>query len=167
MKQGTISVLVGCHSVIHSILVLRAWRHLYGRWPAFWQFLCIFIHDIGHWGRDYLNDYEQKKVHWVLGAKVAGVLFGFRGFVLVAGHCRYNGFPESPLYKADKYSWIYEPYWWAWWNGLVEPKLRMGYSMREAYDRFHAQVKENVESGEYRPTHDMYLERCRELEERD
>ena len=63
------------------------------------------------------------------------------------------------------YAWKYEPYWWAWWNALVEPKLKMGYSLREAYTRFHASVKKNIDSGELRSTHQLYLERCKKEEE--
>ena len=79
MKQGTISVLIGCHSIIHSILVVKAWKILYGSYPCWWEFVCILLHDIGHWGKDYLSDYEAKKRHWVLGAKVSRRLVGYRG----------------------------------------------------------------------------------------
>lgn len=160
MKQGTVSVLFGCHSVIHSLLVLRAWRKLYGRLPAPWETACIFLHDVGHWGRQYLDDVREKNRHWELGARIAGRLFGRKGFDLAAGHCRESGHPESRLLKPDKYSWVFEPYWWAWWNALVEPKLLMGYTLREAYARFHARVRENIESGAYRDTHNFFLEKC-------
>ena len=61
MKQGTVSALIGCHSIIHGLVVLTAWYKLYGSWPKLWQMVCIFLHDIGHIGLDYLDDYEQKK----------------------------------------------------------------------------------------------------------
>ena len=85
MKQGTVSVLFGCHSIVHSFLVLASWRILYGRFPKFWQIVCIFIHDIGHWGLDYLDNEDEKKKHWILGAKIAFYLYGKKGFFLCAG----------------------------------------------------------------------------------
>ncbi len=76
MKQGTVSVLIGCHSVIHSLIVLVAWVRLYGKFPVWWQIVCILLHDVGHWGKNYLDNYEEKKQHSILGAKIAGKLFG-------------------------------------------------------------------------------------------
>jgi len=159
MKQGTVSWFVGCHSIIHSVLVVRAWHYLYGRWPQPWELCCIAIHDIGHIGKQYLDDIEQKNDHWKLGARIARKLFGERGYLLVAGHCRPSGLSESKLYKPDKYSWMYEPYWWAWWNAKMEPKLKMNFqTIRDAYDWFHKSVRQSIESGEYRPTHEFYIE---------
>ena len=164
MKQGTVSYLFGCHSIVHSFYVWKAWRHLYKKSPAAWETVCILIHDSGHIGKQYLDDYEQKKLHWELGARIAKRLFGQRGYDLTAGHCEYSGLERSRLYFADKYAWKYEPYWWAWWNAVVEPKLKMGYTLREAYTRFHAAVEKSIESGEFRSTHQLYLERCKERE---
>ena len=160
MKQGTVSVLVGCHSPIHSLLTIRAWHALYGHWPAPWEATCAFLHDIGHWGKNYLDDPEEKRRHWQAGAWTARRLFGQRGQYLVAGHDRDSGYTESPLYWADKLSWWYAPTWWLLSNTMVEPRLRMGYGRREAVRRFREQVRNNIISGEYRPTHDFYLERC-------
>ncbi len=160
MKQGTVSVLFGCHSPMHSIVVIFAWKKLYGSFPKWWQIVCIFLHDIGHWGLDYLDDYEQKKTHWVLGARVAGRLFGMKGRGFNAGHCTHSNWTRSDLYKADKYSWHIAPKWWLISNCFFEPKLQMGYSKREAVKKFKQQVKESVESGEFKSTHSMYLERC-------
>ncbi len=64
MKQGTVSVLFGCHSIIHSMIVIVAWVKWYGHWPEFWQIICILLHDIGHWGKQYLDNYEEKKNEW-------------------------------------------------------------------------------------------------------
>ena len=161
MKQGTISVLFGCHSVIHSILVLRAWRMLYNKRPAPWQVMCICIHDIGHWGLDYLDDFEQKKQHWKAGSALAGKMFGRKGYEFVAGHCLHSQIPLSTLYKADKYSWHIAPYWWLYMHCFFEPKLSMGYTWKEAITRFKSQVRQSVESGEFRSTHSMYLDRCK------
>jgi hypothetical protein len=162
MSEGTVSWFLGCHSIMHSYLVWRSWKILYGHYPSWWITVCILIHDIGHIGKNYLSDYEQKKEHWGWGACIAGAWFGKKGFHLVAGHDRYSGHPESGLYKPDKYSWYIAPDWWIEGNTIFEPKLKMNYpSAQEARIAFKAQVKKSIESGEYRPTHDLYLERCK------
>lgn len=161
MKQGTISILVGCHSPIHSLLVLKAWINLYHSFPVPWEMVCIAIHDWGHIGRQYLDNLDDKKSHWVLGARIAKFLFGQKGFNLCAGHCEYSGLPRSKLYKPDKMSQLH-PYLWSYIYQTFEPKLSMGYSKREAWERFQKQVKKSVESGVYRSSHEMYLERCKE-----
>lgn len=161
MRQGTLSVLVGCHSIVHSLLVVKAWVKLYHSFPSAWEFICILLHDIGHWGTDYLDNLDEKKDHWKLGACVCKKLFGMKGFMLCAGHCEYSGMDQSKMYKADKLSQLGYPYIWSWWYQIFEPKIGMGYTKREAYDRFQAQVKRSIESGEYRSSHEMYLERCK------
>jgi len=161
MKQGTVSVLVGCHSPVHSVLVVLAWKKLYGKWPKPWQGVCIFLHDIGHWGKDYLKDLKQKERHWMLGATVANRLFGWKGIALTAGHCEHcYGCEQSEMYKADKYSWHLAPTWWLLWNNVVEPDLRVNCKTNlEAVRKFQATVKESVESGKFISTHSMYLAR--------
>ena len=161
MKQGTISVLIGCHSVVHSLLVVKAWVKLYNSFPAPWELICILIHDIGHWNTNYLDNLEEKKGHWKLGAILAYKLFGDKGYSLCAGHCEYSGCPQSQMYKADKLSQLGYPYIWSWWYQIFEPKIGMGYTKWEAYTRFQSQVKNSIETGEYRSSHDMYLERCK------
>ena len=162
ISQGTMSVLFGCHSFfIHSIIVIVAWKRIYGKRPAFWQIVCIFLHDVGHLGLNYLDDFEAKKKHWMLGASIAYSLFGQKGFDFLAGHCSHSGHPLSELYRADKYSWHIAPYWWLYTNTFAEPKLRMGYTRREAILKFKEQVRQSVESGEFRSTHEMFLERCK------
>ena len=131
MTQGTISVLVGCHSPVHSLLVLLAWRKLYKRWPRWWQVICIFLHDIGHIGKQYLDNWDEKKEHWKLGAKIAGCFFGDKGYDFTAGHC--SSSPVlSDLRRADKYSWLIAPYWWLWSNTVFEPKLMRRNKTRKA-----------------------------------
>src|SRR3990172_13355264 len=100
MKQGTISVTVGCHSLVHSLLVWLSWVRLYRKLPSFRQGVCIAIHDIGHWGKDYLDDVEAKREHWILGARIAGKLFGDKYYAFCAGHDAYSGYARSELYKA-------------------------------------------------------------------
>jgi len=156
--QGTISILFGCHSPFHSVLVLIAWIKLYKEWPKFWQIICIFLHDIGHIGLNYLDDYDQKKKHWILGAKIGRFLFGDKAFYFLAGHDKTSGYELSRLYKADKYSWYIAPYWWLYKNAIVEPKLRKDKTIKEHVGYFMEQVKNNIESGKYNSTHELYLD---------
>ena len=158
MKQGTWSVLLGCHSVIHSITVIVAWRKLYGSLPNYWQIGCILLHDIGHWGKDYLDDYELKKRHAELGAKIAGRLFGVKGYGLVNGHNAYNGDTRSQLYTPDKYSWVIAPVWWMMSNCIFEPKLqRKGNTKRQSAVMFKEAMRENMKNGFQEQGHDIYL----------
>ena len=123
LKEGTISILLGCHSIVHSFLVLVSWVKLYGKFPKPWQIVCIFLHDIGHLGLDYLSNFEEKKEHWRFGAEISRTLFGKKGYSFVAGHCDYSNENRSALYKADKYSWYIAPKWWMYCNAYFEPLL--------------------------------------------
>lgn len=164
IKQGTWSVLFGCHSIIHSILVTISWMKLYKRPPNYWQLFCIFIHDIGHWGKDYLDDLEQKRQHWQLGAEIARRLFGDKAFRLVAGHVEYSGYPESLLLKPDKYSMAIAPKWWLFTNLIVEPKIRnISMSRWEHLSSFRREVRKNISEGKYISSHDIYLEQDKRL----
>ena len=159
MKQGTVSVLFGCHSPIHSLVVGIAWVKLYHRLPKPWEAVCISLHDIGHWGTDYLDNYESKQRHWQLGAEAARRLFGQRGYDLIAGHCSYNGQNRSLLYKPDKYSWLIAPSWWMWTNTLFERKLiRPGKTRGQSVVDFKKAMRENWENGLTKQGHDIYLE---------
>ncbi len=165
MKQGNWSVLFGCHSFAHSIIVIIAWRKLHGKFPNWWQFICILIHDIGHWGKDYLDNYEEKKRHANLGAKVAKVLFGQRGFDLITGHNIYNGNEKSELYNPDKYANVIAPIWWLTFVTIVEPKLiRPNHTRKESAITFRTAMKKNMENGFQRRGHDIYLEQQRGME---
>jgi hypothetical protein len=147
-------------------MVVLAWKKLYGTWPSFRELVCIFLHDIGHWGLDYLNDVKQKNKHWRLGARVAGKLFGGWGYWFCAGHCKQSGASESKLYRADKYSWHLAPTWWLWTNNVFEPKLKIGFSSNiGAVRNFRKFVSDNIDSGKFAETHECYLERKRRAEE--
>lgn len=159
MTQGTISVLFGCHSIVHSVLVVISWIKLSGRMPSIKQIVCIFLHDVGHMGKNYLDDEEQKKSHWKLGASIARLLFKEDWYEFTAGHCVYSGYRRSSLYYADKFSWSIAPTWWLWWNSIVEPKLNCGMGVRKAVELFKKQVKESIDSGKYLSTHDFYTKR--------
>jgi len=138
MTEGTKSFLVGCHQfLLHPLWVLMAWRLRFKKWPAWWQVICIFLHDVGICGRNYLFDPEAKKGHWELGAQWSAELVwkltsieekarllsvGWtRAYSLCAGHSPSDsGFPRSDLFWADKMSWLVAPMWWLWWNYWVE-----------------------------------------------
>ena len=160
MKQGTVSVLLGCHSPFHSVLVIVAWRRLYGCWPSWWEVVCIFLHDVGHWGKDYLDDYKLKRHHAELGAKIAGVLLGRKGYDLVLGHNVYSsGIVQSRLYKPDKYSWVIAPLWWMWTNTIFEPRLiRPGRTRMQSVRDFRNAMRRNWFRGLPKQGHDIYLE---------
>lgn len=159
--QGTLSILLGAHSPIHYFCVLLSWKIIYHKWPCFYEFVCIFIHDIGHFGLNYLDSQAEKDLHWYLGARIARFLFGQKGYNMIAGHDRSSGYPESKLYRADKYAWFICPRWVLVWNCFVEPKLAMGYTWRDGIKLFTKQVKKSIESGEFRSTHEFYVERCK------
>jgi len=163
ITQGTISVLLGCHSLMHSVLVTVAWCRLYRRPPLLWQFVCIILHDIGHWGKQYLDDYEAKKEHAVLGAKIANRLFGRKGYDLIAGHNCYNGQPRSDLYMPDKLSWTIAPLWWLILTNIFEPKLvRSGLSLRQSAVVWKEAMRENCRTGANIQGHDIYMAQCKE-----
>ena len=158
MKQGTWSVLAGCHSPVHSTLVLIAWYRLYYNWPQPWQIVCIYLHDIGHWGKDYLDNYEDKKLHGQLGANIAKRLFGQKGYNLIAGHNSYMGVERSILYEPDKLSWTFAPILWMVSNTIFEPKLiRKGCTRRESAVMFQEAMKKNKDSGFQEVGHEIYL----------
>jgi hypothetical protein len=121
VREGTKSYLMGCHQfLLHPLWVLLAWRLEYKSWPKFWQIVCIFLHDIGHIGKQYLSNPYEKQIHWVPGANIAEKLFGIKGFRFVAGHSSQSGFSKSKLWKADKRSWLVAPMWWLWINYYIE-----------------------------------------------
>lgn len=164
MKQGTISVLFGCHSFMHTHYVLKAWHYLYGKRPAFWQYVCIIVHDWGHWGKQYLDNYEEKKLHWVAGARIARFLFGEKGYNFNAGHCDYSGVAKSDLYKADKVCYAFVPVWWGWLAGQIEPKLhgaerKAGIKLKDAVKTFLNDNRKRLEAGVFESNQQYYMNR--------
>lgn len=138
--------------------MIVAWKKLYRHFPNWWQTICILLHDIGHWGKDYLDNYEEKKHHAELGAKVAGFLFGKKGYALIAEHNAYNTERRSKLYVPDKYSWVIAPVWWMISNTLFEPKLiRKGCTRRQSALMFKSAMITNMENGFNEQGHDIYL----------
>ena len=130
MTEGTKSYLIGCHQfLLHPLWVLFAWRLEYKSWPKWWEIICIFLHDVGICGRQYLSDDEAKKGHWDKGAQLASDIVdtvtrnlsqGNEVYNMCAGHSTESGFPRSMMWKADKRSWLVAPMWWLWWNYWVE-----------------------------------------------
>lgn len=167
MKQGTVSILFGCHSLFHSYLVLLSWIKLYKKFPHFYELVCIFLHDIGHYNLNYLDSVEEKNKHWKLGAKIAKFLFSNKGFNLIASHDANSGYSKSKLYYSDKYSWYLAPKIWLFSNCIFEPKISMGYTYQQAVKLFKERVKINIESGEFSPTHNFYLDRCQKKEDKN
>ncbi len=155
MTEGTISYLIGCHQFfLHPLWVLIAWYKEYKEWPKFWELCCIFLHDVGHIGRQYLSNPEQKKNHWVLGARIALQLFGPKGFMLIAGHVSNSGFRKSRLFIPDKRSWVEVPLWWLKANYMVED-----FGTDAAWpERWQKIVKENMKKGYPKDSHELYLE---------
>jgi hypothetical protein len=139
MTEGTKSYLVGCHHfVMHPLQVARAWRQEYRRWPDWVETVCIFFHDAGICGRQYLSDDRAKFGHWRSGAIRAKhlvrivcrllkksdserAILSQRAFDLCAGHCpSESAHRESMLFRADKRSWLVAPMWWLWWSYYIE-----------------------------------------------
>lgn len=156
MTQGTISILFGCHSPIHSIMVTIAWIKIYKRLPMFWELCCIFLHDIGHYGKNYLDNPKEKEKHWILGAKIALHCFGLKGYNMIQGHCSKHE-NRSLLWEPDKLSWCLAPKLWLYSNCLFEPNLRLGTSIKSAVDYFKKGMEDNRRNGFKIPSHDFYL----------
>jgi hypothetical protein len=117
MKIGTKSLLFGIHQIFwHPFVVCRAWLYLYGR-PSFKELICIFIHDWGYFGKPNLDGerMDEGKYHPALGAKIAGMLFSHKEYLLCAGHSRSYAklvhVDISKLCWADKLSFAFEPCW--------------------------------------------------------
>lgn len=61
MKIGTKSLLFGVHQfLVHPIVVGRAWRALYGKWPDLNEWIAIVVHDLGYWGCPNMDGPEGK-----------------------------------------------------------------------------------------------------------
>lgn len=139
MKVGTKSLLFGIHQVfIHPYVVYKAWKFLYGR-PTWREFVCIFIHDWGYWGRPDL-DGESGVDHPKLGASIAYNLFskvyGKEYYYLCSGHSRtyakMYGFQVSKLCWADKLSFCFENRRFYLFRAKLSGELKL---VREESDR--------------------------------
>lgn len=169
MKEGTKSVLFGCHNpVLHGLCVLAAWRITYKSWPKWWQIICIFLHDIGVWGRQYLSDDTAKNGHWEKGANLAFHVFWYlsprrrraylahRAYQFIGGHCpEESGYCRSELWFPDKRSWLVAPMAWLWWNYYVEWNGR-GIGVTPP-PKWRQLVAENLRSKNPIGNHELYI----------
>ena len=130
MTEGTKSYLIGCHQfLLHPLWVFFMWRIYFRRLPRWWELICIFLHDVGVCGRQYLSNQNGKEGHWICGAILSGLIvrrlggedLGWEAFCLCAGHSPgESGYERSDLFWADKASWLIAPMLWKWWNYFVE-----------------------------------------------
>jgi hypothetical protein len=126
MTEGTISLLFGAHHfIIHPAQIIIRWMKDHHRLPKFWQLICIFIHDYGLWGMQYLSG--SKSGHWRRGALLAYRFFGSRGFEFCAGHTDESGLPRSELFFADKDSRMVGPLWLEKMLCRIEHYEKMGW----------------------------------------
>jgi len=140
MTEGTKSYLIGCHQfLIHPLWVLIAWRLVNKGWPRWWELICIFLHDIGICGRNYLSDDNAKNGHWKRGAKWSLLIIdyldhipysvrGLQAYRLCAGHTMESDFPSSRLLRADKMARVVMPTWMMWLEYWFEIKKTGGLS---------------------------------------
>ena len=154
-REGLISYLFGCHQFfLHPFFVLIAWRQRFGFWPKPWEAVCIFLHDIGIVGKNYLSDH--KAGHWKLGARLARRLFGMKGWDLCAGHTTESGRPLSKLFWADKGSRLLEPELLQWCHYFVE---RFGVHQAAKPKQWKAAVRRNLERDDPLGSHDLFKRR--------
>ena len=122
MKVGTKSLLFGVHQFLyHPLTVGLAWRKLFGVWPTRKEWICIFVHDLGYWGKENM-DGKEGRMHPEFGARLAHqladrpsitgssayyelTLFHSREYAKMAGQ------EPSLLAWADKYCVCVEPRW--------------------------------------------------------
>lgn len=163
MTEGTKSYLIGCHQfLLHPLCVFLAWRLEYKTWPKWWEVVCIFLHDVGICGRQYLSNDNAKIGHWEKGASIVHKLFYQRGntsrcwdaYFFIAGHTHESGFPANRLARADKRSHLVAPTWWQWWYYWIE-----GYGKHGAASppRWRELVAENLKKEKPIDSHQLYI----------
>lgn len=151
MTEGTKSYLFGCHHFFfHPLWVMIAWIKHFKCLPRWWEFVCIILHDIGIYGKNYLSG--DKSGHWVRGAVIADKLFGLKGFMLIAGHTTESRFPKSKLFRADKESWLIAPKLWMWWNHFLEDFGSINPT------KWRGLVKENLNRRHPKDSHQLFLD---------
>jgi len=111
MKQGSKSLLFGVHQFLwHPVTVYLAWCHLYGL-PNVRTMMCIFVHDLGYWGRGDMDGAEGV-FHTEKGACMM-LPFGREYAELCLYHSRTYAkawhVQPSRLCWADKLSICYDP----------------------------------------------------------
>jgi len=171
MTEGTRSYLIGCHQfLLHPLWVLLAWRFEYKSWPKWWELICIFLHDIGICGRQYLSDDKAKKGHWMLGAWWTYLIvwklsrnpyLGHSAAWTCAGHCPEESsilphlpVQESKLSIADKRSWLVAPVYWMWWNYFVDLRRK---NTEITPPKWKKLVAKNLKRERPLGSHELYL----------
>ena len=174
MKEGTKSYLIGCHQFFfHGLWVLFAWRLEYKKWPQWWEIICIFLHDVGICGRQYLSDDKAKIGHWMLGAWWSYLIvwklsknpyLGHLAAWTCAGHCpKESSLPhlpvmESKLSRADKRSWLVAPMWWLKLNYYTEWHGKgLGVNLYHATAGWQKLVAENLRRVKPLESHELYI----------
>jgi hypothetical protein len=112
---GTRSVLYGVHAFwFHPLTVGLAWHKLFRVWPTWREWVCIFVHDLGYWGRPNMDGPEGRR-HPEFGAQLARKVLGesYGQFTLYHSreYAKMAGAEPSPLAWADKFSLWCEPRW--------------------------------------------------------
>lgn len=134
---GTRSVLFGVHQFLwHPLTVGLAWRRLYQTWPTRWEWLAIFMHDLGYWGCEDM-DGPQGKEH-PKHSYLALVKFcrwtgwdnrrrAFDSGELILGHsrsfCVEHELAVSRLCDPDKLSVLYDPAWFYWLRACLSGEI--------------------------------------------
>lgn len=143
MKIGTRSLLFGVHQFIyHPITVGLAWHKCYKRWPLWWEWIAIFCHDLGYWGKPNM-DGEEGQSHPEFGADIAArIVFRvarlWMGFEYAADlsntthslslyhsthYVQKFGVKVSALYLPDKMSVLFEPKWFYLLRGRLSGEI--------------------------------------------
>lgn len=154
ISEGTKSVLIGSHSIVHSILIVIAWKKLYGKFPNWKMVICILLHDIGYCGMNHITN-KSNVGHSDLGANIAEKLFGKHYGDIVRYHtygaAKRDGRELSVLEKPDEYSFIIAPRWWMKLNAVIE-----GFEIDP--DIWVAALKKNFDAKERRSGTEMFNE---------
>lgn len=142
MKRGTKSILFGVHQFLwHPFTVWRAWRYLYKENPGWVYWICIFVHDLGYWGKPDMDGVDGR-THPEGGAKIAQwivywanrlrgeskrdcQLFAETAHDICLCHSTHyaqlKGLSVSTLYLPDKVCILFDPPWFyklrAWLSG--------------------------------------------------
>ena len=109
--MGTRSLLIGAHWPLHNLMVVAAWRYLYGSWPTWRELVAIGLHDLGYLGCREM-DGPDGTMHPEAGARLADRMLGREYGDLIRGHSKGYaetiGVPLSRLYGPDKCSHAFE-----------------------------------------------------------
>ena len=128
MRIGAKSLLFGAHQfIIHPFNVWLAWYWLYGKPPTFKETVCVIVHDWGYIACSDMDDQDGSR-HPILGARIAGFLFGQKYRDLCLFHSRHYskqaGASPSKLCWADKTSLLFESAPFYLWRARLTGELK-------------------------------------------